>query len=75
MLGDLIHRHGWHVLGELAFLALVTVFTVFYVVALVRGRVRAVRCPSCERLASRAHERCPRCGAALDDTGMLESRT
>lgn len=64
-MGELIQRHGWHVIAELTALALMTVFTVLYVTALVRGRVRATACPACGRLASRAHERCPRCGQPL----------
>ncbi len=62
---NLIQRHGWHVLGELAFLALITVFTLLYLVALFRGRVRAVVCPSCGRVASKADPRCPRCHEPL----------
>lgn len=65
-LGALIERHGWHVIGELAFLAVVTVFTVVYLAALVRGRVRAVSCPACGRVASRANARCPRCGGSFE---------
>jgi tRNA(Ile2) C34 agmatinyltransferase TiaS len=61
----LIERHGWHAIGELAALALITVFTVFYVVALVRGRVHAPVCPSCGRMVSRADLRCPRCREPL----------
>jgi predicted amidophosphoribosyltransferase len=61
----LIERHGWHVIGELAVLALVTVFTVFFVVALIRGRVQALVCPACGRLVSRADLRCPRCRKPL----------
>ena len=64
-LGDLIRRHGWHVIAELATLALATVFTAFYVTALVRGRVRTVTCAACGRLASRADPACPRCRAPL----------
>jgi predicted amidophosphoribosyltransferase len=64
-IGALIERHGWHVIGELAFLTVVTVFTVVYLAALVRGRVRAISCPDCGRVASRANVRCPRCGASL----------
>ncbi|MGH2724069.1 MAG: hypothetical protein ACRDI0_07345 [Actinomycetota bacterium] len=62
---DIFQRHGWHVIAELTLLALVTGFTIVYVTALVRGRVRAVPCPGCGRLASRAHDRCPRCGRPL----------
>ncbi|HZD78839.1 MAG TPA: hypothetical protein VE646_02205 [Actinomycetota bacterium] len=65
---ELIRNHGWHAIGELAALALITVFTVLYATALVRGRVRAVRCPSCGRLASRARPTCPRCGTTLETT-------
>ncbi len=64
-MAELIQRHGWHVVAELALLALVTVFTAVYVTALVRGRIRAVPCPSCGRVASRADTRCPRCGRPL----------
>jgi predicted amidophosphoribosyltransferase len=63
--GGLIERHGWHVVGELGFLALVTVFTIFYVVALLRGRVQALLCPACGRVVSRADVRCPRCRKPL----------
>lgn len=65
----LIERHGWHAIGELTLLALVAVFTVVYLAALFRGRVRAVPCPACGRLASRAHARCPRCGTPLPAAG------
>jgi hypothetical protein len=61
----LIERHGWHVIGELAALGLITVFTVFYVTALIRGRVRVPVCPGCGRLVSRADLRCPRCRRPL----------
>ena len=64
-MSELIREHGWHVIGELAVLGLVTVFTAFYVVALLRGRVHGVTCSSCGRLSSRMHRRCPRCGGAL----------
>jgi predicted amidophosphoribosyltransferase len=64
-IGDLIRDHGWHVIAELAALTLFTVFTVIYLTALFRGRVHAAPCPACGRVASRAHARCPRCGAAL----------
>lgn len=66
LLGDLIRNHGWHVVAELAFLAFVTVFSAIYLTALVRGRVRAVTCPGCGRMVSRARASCPRCHAALD---------
>ncbi len=65
MIDDLIREHGWHVLGELAVLTLVTVFTAFYVAALLRGRVRALTCGACGRTTSRIHRRCPRCGEGL----------
>jgi predicted amidophosphoribosyltransferase len=61
----LIERHGWHVIGELAVLAVVAVFSAFYLTALLRGRVRALACPACARVVSRADARCPRCGEAL----------
>ena len=64
-LADLIRNHGWHAIAELTTLALVTVFTAFYVTALVRGRVRSVTCEACGRVASRAHSACPRCRAPL----------
>jgi predicted amidophosphoribosyltransferase len=63
---ELLERHGWHVIAELAFLALVTVFAVVYLGALFRGRVRAVPCPKCGRVASRSDARCPRCHQPLD---------
>jgi predicted amidophosphoribosyltransferase len=63
---ELIERHGWHVIAEMAFLAGVLVFTAIYLRALFRGRVRSVTCRACGRVASRAHQRCPRCGAALE---------
>ena len=62
----LIEQHGWHVLGELAVLALALVVTFFWVRALFRGRARPVLCATCGRLASRATPRCPRCGDVLD---------
>jgi hypothetical protein len=62
---SLLQRHGWHVIAELTLLAVVAVFSVIYVTALVRGRVRAVPCPACGRLTSRAHGTCPRCGRTL----------
>ncbi|MGH2683511.1 MAG: hypothetical protein ACRDIX_09800 [Actinomycetota bacterium] len=64
-LGALIERHGWHVIGELAFLAVAAVFTLIYLSALFRGKVRASICASCGRLVSRADTRCPRCGTSL----------
>jgi predicted amidophosphoribosyltransferase len=63
-----IHNHGWHVVAELTVLALVTVFTVIYLAALVRGRVRAVTCASCGRITSRARNECPRCRHPLPST-------
>jgi predicted amidophosphoribosyltransferase len=65
-MAELIREHGWHVIAELAALALFTVFTAIYVTALIRGRVRAVTCPSCGRVASRANPTCPRCGTPLE---------
>jgi hypothetical protein len=64
-LGALIERHGWHVIAELIVLAVVTVFTMIYVAALLRGKILAPSCPSCGRVVSRADARCPRCGTAL----------
>lgn len=64
-LARMIERHGWHVIGELAMLALFTVFTAFFVTALIRGRVRAFMCPACGRVVSRADLRCPRCRESL----------
>jgi hypothetical protein len=64
-LGALIERHGWHVIAELAVLAVVTVFTVIYLAALFRGKVRATSCRSCGRVVSRADIQCPRCGTSL----------
>lgn len=65
LVGDLIERHGWHVLAELSLLVLVGVLTAVCLVALARGRVRAALCPRCGRLLSRARQRCPRCGAVV----------
>jgi predicted amidophosphoribosyltransferase len=64
-LAGLLERHGWHVIGELAVLLAAAVFTFFFVRALLRGRVQAVVCPACGRVASRADPRCPRCGQPL----------
>lgn len=64
--GGLIERHGWHVIAELTVLAVATLFTIVYLAALVRGKVRAVSCPSCGRVVSRANPTCPRCGASLE---------
>jgi predicted amidophosphoribosyltransferase len=41
------------------------VFTIFYVIALIRGRVQALLCPECGRVVSRANFRCPRCRKPL----------
>jgi uncharacterized OB-fold protein len=65
-LGTLLERHGWHVIAELGVLAVVTVLTVVYLGALLRGKVRAASCPSCGRVVSRADARCPRCGTSLE---------
>ncbi|HZA00309.1 MAG TPA: hypothetical protein VE575_16225 [Acidimicrobiales bacterium] len=65
-LGDLIEGHGWHVIAELTLLVVFTIFTAFYVRALLRGRVRAIVCGRCGRVASRADPRCARCGAPLE---------
>jgi hypothetical protein len=69
LLWNAIRAHGWHVVAELALFVLILIFSAFYVVALVRGRVRAVVCASCGRLASRAHRRCPRCDQPLPSPG------
>lgn len=61
----LIERHGWHVIGELGALVVITVFTIFFVTALIRGRVQALVCPECGRVVSRANVRCPRCRKPL----------
>lgn len=65
-LGALIERHGWHVIAELAVLAVAAVFTVVYLSALLRGKIRAGSCPSCGRVVSRADVRCPRCGTLFE---------
>jgi predicted amidophosphoribosyltransferase len=65
-LAELIERHGWHVIAELGVLAVVTVFTVIYLAALFRGKIRARSCPSCGRVLSRADARCPRCGTSFE---------
>ena len=62
---NLVRNHGWHFIAELGALALVTVFTAFFVVALARGRVRSVTCTSCARVASKANAVCPRCRQPL----------
>jgi predicted amidophosphoribosyltransferase len=68
-LSDLIHRHGWHVLGELAALVIALIVTVFWVRALVVGRARPVICASCGRASSRTMSVCPRCGEPLPAEG------
>lgn len=62
---SIFQTHGWHVIGELAFLLMVSVFTFFYIRAMIRGRTRAVVCASCGRVASRANSWCPRCKAPM----------
>ncbi len=62
LFGELIERHGLHVLGELAALVLAAIVTAFWVRALLRGRARPAICPACGRVTSRATTRCPRCG-------------
>jgi hypothetical protein len=66
---ELIRRHGWHVLGELAVLVLAVVVTVMWIRALIRGGARPEVCGSCGRLTSRAHVICPRCGEPLRAAG------
>ncbi len=61
----LIDEHGWHVMAELAALAVFAVFSAVYLTALIRGRVRAIACPACGRVVSRADARCPRCTELL----------
>jgi predicted amidophosphoribosyltransferase len=68
-LEGLIREHGWHVLGELAVLVLAAVVTAMWIRALIRGQARPIVCGSCGRVASRAHEACPRCGAPLGAAG------
>jgi predicted amidophosphoribosyltransferase len=65
LLARLIEQHGWHVMAELAALAIFGVFSAVYLTALLRGRVRAIACPACGRVASRADARCPRCREPL----------
>jgi predicted amidophosphoribosyltransferase len=67
-LADLIREHGWHVLGELAVLCLAAVVSVLWIRALLHGQARPVICSRCDRVASRAHATCPRCGATLHAT-------
>ncbi len=69
LFGELIRRHGWHVLGELATLVLAVVVTVMWIRALIRGGARPEVCGSCGRLVSRAHAICPRCGEPLGAAG------
>lgn len=69
MLGDLIREHGWHVLGEVAVLMVALVVTVLWIRALLRGQARPLVCPTCGRMASRAHPTCPRCGEPLGAAG------
>jgi predicted amidophosphoribosyltransferase len=61
----LIEQHGWHVIAEFAVLTIVAVFSAVYLAALIRGAVRAIACPACGRVVSRADPRCPRCGEPL----------
>lgn len=65
LLTQLIERHGWHVLGEVAALLVAAVVAGFWVRALLRGRARPVVCASCGRVSSRATAMCPRCGEPL----------
>ncbi len=68
-LTELIERHGWHVLGEVAALLVALVVTGFWLRALLQGRARPVVCSSCGRVSSRATARCPRCGEQLAAEG------
>jgi predicted amidophosphoribosyltransferase len=68
-LTDLIQRHGWHVLGELAALVVASIVTAFWVRALVQGRARPAVCGSCGRVSSRTTTACPRCGEPLPAEG------
>ena len=65
LLPELIDRHGWHVLGEVATLLVAMVVTALWIRALLRGRARPIECAQCGRLASRATALCPRCGDPL----------
>jgi hypothetical protein len=65
LLVRLVEQHGWHVIAELVVLGFVTVLSAVYLAALIRGAVRAVACPACGRVVSRADPRCPRCGERL----------
>jgi predicted amidophosphoribosyltransferase len=69
VLEELIQKHGWHVLGELAALVVAVIVTAFWVRALLKGRARPVVCGSCGRVASRATILCPRCGEPLAAEG------
>ena len=69
MLGDLIREHGWHVLGEVAVLMVALAVTVLWIRALLRGQAHPLVCPTCGRMASRAHPTCPRCGEPLGAAG------
>ena len=64
-LGELIEKHGLHVLGEVATLVLAAVVSAFWIRALFQGRARPVICAACGRVASRGHSTCPRCGEPL----------
>ncbi len=64
-IGELIERHGLHVLGELATLVIAAVVAAYWVRALLQGRARPVVCATCGRVASRGHSLCPRCGEPL----------
>ena len=66
---DLIERHGWHVLGEVAALIVATIVAAFWLRALIRGRARPVICEACGRVASRATPACPRCGQPIPTEG------
>ncbi len=69
LIPELIDRHGWHVIAELATLLLAMVVTALWLRALIRGRARPVECSSCGRLTSRASPLCPRCGTPLHASG------
>jgi predicted amidophosphoribosyltransferase len=66
ILGRLIERHGWHVLGELGLFVVTAVVAALWLRALFQGRARPVACSACGRIASRANPRCPRCGATME---------
>ena len=69
LIPQLIDRHGWHVVAELATLLVAAIVTALWVRALIAGRARPVECSSCGRLASRASPLCPRCGTPLEAAG------